>query len=258
MVTCAKQKTFLAAGLVMALCAAFSLPATGEIICPAGPASGLCAENASTGLVTISAVAPAGHIAAQPRPPVNTSVPAAPVLKPAQLLNLSATLLAEGQDTEALNARNTAINDWLASLSLQDVTQIDIRKSKGGVILAVNYSKTSSGQPVHALWLAVPDGPGLPAAAVLRPDPMRGSIRAVRTGRATPSLTILEQRTCHDARILRESHQPAAVESFDRIASDAMRAYLRASQTAEPGADHSPPPQCRMPELMLHTPDTAF
>lgn len=175
-------------------------------------------------------------------------------LTPVQRLDQSVALLAAGDDRAAVEARNLAIGDWLEKLAARGVTSIDVRKSRGGIILAVNFPRRDTEGSVHALWLAVPDGPGLPAAAVLRPDPMRASLRALRTGRSPAALTVLEQRTCQEARTLRETVQPAAIESFDRDASEAMRAYLRkpaALPRTEPG---QPLASCLMPELMLHVP----
>lgn len=179
-------------------------------------------------------------------------------LSPVQRLDQSVALLAAGKEREALEARNLAVSEWLETLNSLGMTQFDVRKSSGGVILAVSFPQQSAESNVHAVWLAVPDGPGLPAAAVLRPDPMRASLRALRTGRAPAALTILEQRTCLEARILRETLQPAAIESFDRDASEAMRAYLRNPEGLRATEAGQPLASCLMPELMLHTPDPAY
>lgn len=179
-------------------------------------------------------------------------------LSPGQRLDQSVALLAAGSEREALEVRNLAISEWLETLTTNAAAEFDIRKSRGGVILAVSFPQQGADATVSALWLAVPDGPGLPAAAVLRPDPMRASLRALRTGRAPAALTILEQRTCQNARILRETVQPAAIESFDRLASEAMRDYLRKPEgltQTEPG---QPLASCLMPELLLHVPAPAY
>lgn len=174
--------------------------------------------------------------------------------QPGERLNQSVALLAAGQEREAVEARNLAISDWIETLNGLGMTRFDIRKSRGGVILAVSFPRQTSDNGVDALWLAVPDGPGLPAAAILRADPMRASFRALRTGREPAALTILEHRTCRDARVLRETVQPAAVESFDRIASEAMRAYLRQPETRAGTLPAEPLTNCLMPEMMLHIP----
>ncbi|MBA4226987.1 MAG: hypothetical protein C0456_10180 [Hyphomonas sp.] len=179
-------------------------------------------------------------------------------LSPVQRLDQSVALLAAGEEREALEARNLAISQWLEALTARGMTNFDIRKSRGGVILAVSFPQQDPDASVHALWLAVPDGPGLPAAAVLRPDPMRASLRALRTGRAPSALTILEQRTCRDARILRETAQPAAIESFDRAATEAMRNYLRQPAGLTKTGPGEPLPSCLMPELMLPVPAAAY
>lgn len=179
-------------------------------------------------------------------------------LSPVQRLDQSIALLAAGRTRDAVEVRNLAVNDWLVSLADHDVTQVDMRKSKGGIILAVNFNAVTQGAPVRALWLAIPDGPGLPAAAILRADPVRASLRALRTGREASALTILEHRSCRDARILRETQQPAAVESFDRAASEAMRAYLRKPDRLGTSAPGEPLPSCLMPELMLPVPKKAL
>lgn len=173
---------------------------------------------------------------------------------PGERLNQSVALLAAGQEREAVEARNLAISDWIETLNGLGMTRFDIRKSRGGVILAVSFPHQNSENSVDALWLAVPDGPGLPAAAILRADPMRASFRALRTGREPAALTILEHRTCRDARVLRETVQPAAIESFDRIASEAMRAYLRQPETLAGTLPAEPLANCLMPEMMLHIP----
>lgn len=179
-------------------------------------------------------------------------------LSSVQRLDQSVALLAAGNEREALEARNLAISEWLETLTAKGMAQPDIRKSRGGVILAVNFPQTDPDAPVHALWLAVPDGPGLPAAAVLRPDPMRASLRALRTGREPAALTILEQRTCQNARILRETAQPAAIESFDRVASEAMRNYLRQPEGLTITQPGEPLASCLMPELLLPVPAPAY
>ena len=179
-------------------------------------------------------------------------------LSPVQRLDQSVALLAVGEEKEATEVRNLAIGQWLETLTANGRADLDVRKSRGGVILAVSFPHQDASSPVRALWLAVPDGPHLPAAAVLRADPMRASLRALRTGREASALTVLEQRTCQHGRILRETAQPAAVESFDRAASEAMRNYLRQPE----GLTETPPGQplasCLMPELLLPEPDPAF
>lgn len=179
-------------------------------------------------------------------------------LSPSQRLDQSVALLAAGDDRKALEARNLAISEWLEKLTALGMTDFDIRKSRGGIILAVSLPQAAPEAPVHALWLAVPDGPGLPAAAVLRADPMRASLRALRTGRTPAALTILEQRTCRDARIIRETVQPAAVESFDRDATEAMRDYLRQPAGLTKTGPSEPLPSCLMPELMLPVPAAGY
>lgn len=179
-------------------------------------------------------------------------------LSPVQRLDQSVALLAAGEEREALEARNLAISEWLEALTARGTTNFDIRKSRGGIILAVSFPQQDPAASVQALWLAVPDGPGLPAAAVLRPDPMRASLRALRTGRPPSALTILEQRTCQDARILRETAAPAAIESFDRTATEAMRNYLRQPAGLTKTAPGEPLASCLMPELMLPVPAAAY
>lgn len=179
-------------------------------------------------------------------------------LSPVQRLDQSVALLAAGKERQALEVRNLAISEWLETLTAEGVAKFDIRKSRGGVILAVSFPQKDPGAAVHALWLAVPDGPGLPAAAVLRPDPMRASLRALRTGREPAALTILEQRTCQDGRILRETVQPAAIESFDRIASEAMREYLRQPEGLTLTQPGEPLASCLMPELLLPVPAPGY
>lgn len=175
-------------------------------------------------------------------------------LSPVQRLDQSVALLAAGDARQAIEVRNLAISEWLENLSADGIAKFDVRKSRGGVVLAVSFSHQDQGAPVQALWLAVPDGPGLPAAAVLRADPMRASLRALRTGREPAALTILEHRTCQDARILKESAQPAAIESFDRVASEAMRNYLRQPEALMQTSAGQPLASCLMPEMMLPVP----
>lgn len=179
-------------------------------------------------------------------------------LSPVQRLDQSVALMAAGDHREAIEVRNLAIGEWMEKLAAEGHASFDIRKSRGGVIVAVRFLQQGEGSAVNALWLAVPDGPGMPAAAVLRPDPMRASLRALRTGREAAALTILEQRTCQTARILRETAQPAAIESFDRAASEAMRDYLRKPEGLTRTAPGEPLASCLTPELMLHVPERGY
>lgn len=179
-------------------------------------------------------------------------------LSPVQRLDQSVALMAAGDHREAIEVRNLAIGEWMEKLAAEGRASFDIRKSRGGVIVAVRFLQQGEGSAVNALWLAVPDGPGMPAAAVLRPDPMRASLRALRTGREAAALTILEQRTCQTARILRETAQPAAIESFDRAASEAMRDYLRKPEGLTRTAPGEPLASCLTPELMLHVPERGY
>lgn len=179
-------------------------------------------------------------------------------LSPVQRLDQSVALMAAGEQREAIEVRNLAIGEWMEKLAADGRASFDIRKSRGGVIVAVRFLQQSEGATVNALWLAVPDGQGLPAAAVLRPDPMRASLRALRTGREAVALTILEQRTCQSAKILRETAQPAAIESFDRAASEAMRDYLRKPEGLARTGPGEPLASCLTPELMLHIPERDY
>lgn len=179
-------------------------------------------------------------------------------LSPAQRLDQSVALLAAGKERAAVEARNIAVGEWLDKLTADGSAKCDVRKSRGGVILAVSFPQQGREEPVRAVWLAVPDGPGLPAAAVLRPDPMRSSLRALRTGREVGSLTVLEHRTCQNARVLRETQQPAAIASFDHDASEAMRQYLRNPEGLTTTAPGEPLASCLMPELMMHVPEPTY
>ncbi|MFN4183780.1 MAG: hypothetical protein ACK4M6_03280 [Hyphomonas sp.] len=214
------------------------------------------ADAPQTHLVTARKALEAGH-AVDAVAHYEDAILGGAVLSHIQRLDQSVALLAAGKTWEALEVRNLAISTWLEALSSDGVT-MDVRKSQGGVILAVSFPHKDPPASVHALWLAIPDGPGLPAAAILRPAPMRASLRALRTGRQPAALTILEHRTCQNARILKETLQPAAIESFDRVASEAMRAYLRQPD----GAAGSTPAQslagCLMPELMLPVPGPGY
>lgn len=175
-------------------------------------------------------------------------------LSPAAHLDQSVALMAAGETRSARVARDAAIREWLARLSASGTAELSAHDVRAGKIYHARYITQGTDPRISAVWLAVPDGDGLPAAVVLRADSMRAGLRALMSGRAPESLTVLEHRRCRSANVLRETTLPAPPQNFDASARTVLTDSLTRRDRLESTAPGEPLPACLGLDLMFHVP----
>lgn len=118
---------------------------------------------------------------------------------------------------EAKQARNALIASWLGGLSDAGFADYSVRHLDKGLIYAIRFRDPTDRDDINALWVAVPDGPDLPASVRLR-TPQQN---------ATPK-AILEQQSCTSRRTLKVSETELPRDQVEAQAVSQLSTYLDA------------------------------
>ncbi|HAW55408.1 MAG TPA: hypothetical protein DCX29_10950, partial [Hyphomonas sp.] len=116
---------------------------------------------------------------------------------------------------EAKQARNAMIAAWLGGLNDAGLADYSVRHLDKGLFYAIRFRNPVVEDDIHALWVAVPDGPDLPSSVLLR-TPHRGAA----------DLTILELQSCTSRRTLQVSDDTLLTEQAKARAVSQLSAYL--------------------------------
>ena len=104
---------------------------------------------------------------------------------------------------------------WLGGLNDAGLADYSVRHLDKGLIYAIRFRNPVVEDDIHALWVAVPDGPDLPSSVLLR-TPHRGAA----------DLTILELQSCTSRRTLQVSDDTLLTEQAEARAVSQLSAYL--------------------------------
>ena len=102
-------------------------------------------------------------------------------------------------------------------LSDAGFAEYSVRHLDKGLIYAIRFRDPTDREDINALWVAVPDGPDLPASVRLR-TPQQN---------ATPK-AILEQQSCTSSRTLKVSETELPREQAEAQAVSQLSTYLEA------------------------------
>lgn len=119
---------------------------------------------------------------------------------------------------EATQARNAVISRWLGRLHEAGLAEYSVLHLEKGLIYSVRLKGGEGFGAVSALWLAVPDGPDLPSAVLLKSyeSPLAGA-RAV-----------LELQSCTGRETLQVAPGPVEPGSAEAQAVSRLDDYLKA------------------------------
>jgi len=145
---------------------------------------------------------------------------------------------------EAKQARNATIAAWLGGLNDAGMADYSVRHLEKGLIYAIRFRNPIDGDDIHALWVAVPDGPDLPSSVVLR-TPHHGA--------ADP--TILELQSCTSRRTLQVSHGDLPTDQAEARAVSQLSTYLDAPDPMPITVLSEARDICRQISRVLPTPD---
>lgn len=165
-------------------------------------------------------------------------------------LDHSLALLATGRSAEARRAHRLARDAWQDALARQGIRDIRSIRSAGGTIISVRFPGPDPAGGVRALWLGLPDGPGLPASVQLRSDPFRAALQTLRTQRPAG---VLSQHRCQGTSLLLETGEGTDAADMEMIAISALRAYLRRPDRPV-STGNALTQACLTPERILYIP----
>ena len=150
-------------------------------------------------------------------PPANveTTSPRSLLKEPGLALRQVYAEAAAWRGAEAKQARNAMIAAWLGGLNDAGLADYSVRHLDKGLIYAIRFRNPVVEDDIHALWVAVPDGPDLPSSVLLR-TPHRGAA----------DLTILELQSCTSRRTLQVSDDTLLTEQAEARAVSQLSAYL--------------------------------
>ena len=150
-------------------------------------------------------------------PPANveTTSPRPLLKEPGLALRQVYAEAAAWRGAEAKQARNAMIAAWLGRLNDAGLADYSVRHLDKGLIYAIRFRNPVVEDDIHALWVAVPDGPDLPSSVLLR-TPHRGAA----------DLTILELQSCTSRRTLHVSDDTLLTEQAEARAVSQLSAYL--------------------------------
>jgi hypothetical protein len=145
---------------------------------------------------------------------------------------------------EAKQVRNAMIANWLGGLYDAGMAEYSVRHMDKGLIYAIRFRSPIDGDDIHALWVAVPDGPDLPSSVLLR-TPHRGAA----------DLTILELQSCTSRRTLQVSVDVLPTDLAEARAVSQLSTYLDAPDPMPITVLSEARDICRQISRMLPTPE---
>lgn len=164
---------------------------------------------------------------------------------------LMAALAASGRETEAWIERDEAVEAWLAKLSENGLAVVETETLTDGVIYAVQFSAVEEDSRIRAIWLAVPDGDGWPAAVNLGSDSFRAAMHAIRASEGAPRLQHVDLVRCRSRYTLGKAEGDISVKAAERAARPLLEVYLRAPDRLEWTAANKPVASCIWPQQMM-------
>ena len=117
------------------------------------------------------------------------------------------------------------VGAWQRRLDRHDKVSISGEPVPGGVIYQVYYAETDRESGVRAAWVAIPDGPGLPATLSFSNERMRMAIRKIRAAE-DEDFRYVDFHRCHGRRTLGRIETRVSVTDFDDAARASLTAYL--------------------------------
>lgn len=153
------------------------------------------------------------------------------------------TEAAAGRGAAAKQARNALIARWLGGLHEAGLADYTVRHLDKGLIYSVRLRNPVDGGDIHALWVAVPDGPDLPSSVLLR-----------ATHHGTADATLLEMQSCTSRRTLNVSEDGLREDQAEDQAVHQLSDYLNSPDPMPITVTGEPRDICRQISRVLPSP----
>ena len=176
-------------------------------------------------------------------------------LTSAQRFGMVAALLATGQEDKAWATRDQAVEAWIAGLEDDGLAAIEVSELTGGTLYEIRFDAAENEKRIRAIWLAVPEGRGWPAAVSLGSDRFRAAMHAVRAGPDAERLEHLDFVRCRSRYVLTKSEGAIPIDESADAAKPLLEAYLAQPDRLEWTEENAPVAACIWPGEMLPRPD---
>ncbi|MEO1552729.1 MAG: hypothetical protein AAFR82_02250 [Pseudomonadota bacterium] len=157
-----------------------------------------------------------------------------------------------GDDKTAWRVRDQMVDSWHRKLARSPNVSVSVDPVEHGVIYQLYFSKTDRESGTRAAWVAVPDGPGLPATLAFSHDRMRMALRKARAAEDF-DFRYVDLHRCHGRRTLGRIDKTVSTSDFDAAARASLNAYL--ANPDQPGGDKTASiTLCAFPHRLLPGP----
>lgn len=133
---------------------------------------------------------------------------------------------ASGAKREAWQLRNRTVAAWFRRLDRHPGISITPEITPLGTLYEVTYTTPDAEAGVRVAWVAVPAGPGWPAALTFSNDRYRMFLRQARSGGKHKDLQYVDLERCDGRRTLGQITDPEQLANIETTAKASLKAYL--------------------------------
>lgn len=160
-------------------------------------------------------------------------------------------LLALRQSDAAWVLRDAMVKDWLHELKRSKHAEVKTRRAAGGAIHEVIFARPDTETGISVLWLAVPSGPGWPAALSAGARRQVTPVRLIANTQPDTRLQQIDYYRCRTRRMLGRGRASQDLKSAQRLASNVLRGYLTNPDQYQSSAPSAPLSGCFWPERLM-------
>ncbi|MDJ0919716.1 MAG: hypothetical protein QNI84_01200 [Henriciella sp.] len=144
----------------------------------------------------------------------------------ASLFAQAAAFLANREDEMGWIIRDEIIEAWLGELSRTPLITVDEIEAPGGVVYAVNFTRTDADSGLRAAWVAVPEAAGWPATLTIGSERRLNAFHRLRAGEEAATQSHIQLHRCRGRKLLAETEIDLSSLEFEQTAKLALTAYL--------------------------------
>lgn len=130
-----------------------------------------------------------------------------------------------GDRRTSWRVRDQMVEAWRSRLDRHPLVSVSAEPQQHGMIYQLYFQEIDHETGTRAAWVAVPDGPGWPAALSFSQDRMRLALRKARAAKNT-DFRYVDLDRCHGRRTLGRIDTVLATSDFDAAARASLNAYL--------------------------------
>jgi hypothetical protein len=171
------------------------------------------------------------------------------------LMDYAVALQTIGANDRARAIQNAAVMKWTGRITETGVGQVEAVEGTDGTIYKVIFEVVDPNAQISAMWVALPNGGGLPATVLVRSAAKIAAWRAMREGAKDQPLMVAEMNKCRERVILAEAYGAMRSVDIESTAMEALKTYLRQPDGVALTAEEQPIASCMQLSIMLHTPD---